>query len=143
MSSTQTPVSSRRYPSLSSFYQADARRLESREEDVGLWWREGVDGPLHRAAWVADTGELYLVRLGPVEDGGGQVEILAVADHDDLQLRLAGWRDACGAPDSLSWLRDHAARLGQRVRAAHTRMVAVAGTLVAFASALAISGELA
>jgi hypothetical protein len=68
-----------RYRSLSSFYNADPRRIHSREQDVGLWWREEADGPLHRAAWVSDTGELYLVRLGPTEEGGGVVEVLARA----------------------------------------------------------------
>ena len=57
-----------RYRSLASFYAADRRRIDSRELDVGLWWREDADGPLHRAAWVSDTGELYLVRLGPTEE---------------------------------------------------------------------------
>ena len=56
----QAPLA--RYRSLADFYRADRRRLESRERDVGLWWREAADGPLHRAAWVSDTGELYLVR---------------------------------------------------------------------------------
>ncbi|HLB21227.1 MAG TPA: hypothetical protein VK605_03915, partial [Solirubrobacteraceae bacterium] len=72
-----------RYDSLTAFYAANPRRAHSRERDVGLWWREDAHGPLHRAAWVSDTGELYLVRLGPVEHGGGKVEILAtVADGE-------------------------------------------------------------
>ena len=60
---------------------------------MGLWWRDRADGLLHRAAWVSDTGELYLVRLGPVEEGGGEVE---------------GWREQCGGPRSLTWLRERA-----------------------------------
>ena len=142
MSLTQDPTSGR-YPSLSSFYLADQRRVHSREEDVGLWWREGADGPMHRAAWVADTGELYLVQLGPAEDGGGRVEVLCVAAHDELERSLEGWREECGTPDSLSWLRERAAAAGRRVLAAHLRLVAAAGTLVAAASALALAGELA
>jgi len=55
----------RRYASLERFYSADPRRVRSREQDVGLWWRDTTDGPLHRAAWIAETGELYLARLGP------------------------------------------------------------------------------
>jgi hypothetical protein len=72
MRGTELPPqrSLRTYPSLAAFYSADERRIASRERDVGLWWREAVDGPLHRAAWVSDTGELYLVRLGPAEEGG-------------------------------------------------------------------------
>jgi hypothetical protein len=99
-----------RYSSLASFYTADDRRINSRERDVGLWWREHADGPLHRAAWVSDTGELYLVRLGPADDGGGQVEVLAtVPDSEQLDEVLAGWRERCGEPRSLSWLRERAA----------------------------------
>jgi len=99
-----------RYDSLARFYNADERRLRSRELDVGLWWREEADGPLHRAAWVSDTGELYLVRLGPVDDGGGLVEVLArVGDRALLDGVLEGWRERCGEPQSLEWLRKRAA----------------------------------
>jgi len=97
------------YESLARFYNADERRLRSREHDVGLWWRDGPDGPLHRAAWVSDTGELYLVRLGPAADGGGRVEVLAsVAERELLERMLAGWRERCGQPRSLRWLRERA-----------------------------------
>jgi len=95
-----------RYGSLDQFYGADARRLPSRELDVGLWWREHVDGPLHRAAWVRDTGELYLVRLGAPADGGGEVELLARAlSRERMEAVLEGWHEQCGGPHSLSWLR--------------------------------------
>jgi len=96
----------RRYRSLADFYNADARRLNSRELDIGLWWREAADGPLHRAAWVDDTGELYLAHLGPASQGGGTVELLAtVPERERLERMLLGWRDRCGAPGSLTWLR--------------------------------------
>ena len=105
-----------RYRSIARFYAADPRRGASRERDVGLWWRDSADGPLHRAAWVCDTGELYLVRLGPSEDGGGEVEVLArVDDGECLERALEGWRERCGAPRSLSWLRERARRLSSRV----------------------------
>jgi hypothetical protein len=105
-----------RYRSIARFYAADPRRRASRERDVGLWWRDAADGPLHRAAWVCDTGELYLVRLGPSEHGGGEVEVLArVDDGERLEHALAGWRERCGAPRSLSWLRERARRLSGRV----------------------------
>ena len=98
-----------RYDSLARFYNADERRVHSRELDVGLWWREAADGPLHRAAWVSDTGELYLVRLGPAADGGGRVEVLAsVEDRELLERVLDGWRERCGEPRSLQWLRERA-----------------------------------
>ena len=99
-----------RYPSLASFYNADPVRLASRERDVGLWWREAADGPFHRAAWVEQTGEIYLVRLGPRGAGGGGVEVLArVSDADRLERMLDGWRERCGEPRSLRWLRSRTA----------------------------------
>jgi hypothetical protein len=105
----------RAYPSLASFYSADPRRISSRERDVGLWWRDALDAPLHRAAWVSDTGELYLVRLGPAEQGGGAVEVLAEgAAEQQLEAVLEGWREHCGEPRSLSWLRGRARRIGRR-----------------------------
>jgi hypothetical protein len=130
-----------RYDSLSAFYRADDRRVRSRERDVGLWWREDAHDPLHRAAWVSDTGELYLVRLGPIEQGGGRVEILAtVTDVEQLEHVLDGWRERCGEPRSLSWLRQRAARLGGRARAARAEVAATlagAGALLTAASSLA------
>jgi hypothetical protein len=112
--------------------------VKSKESDVGLWWRETVDGPLHRAAWVRDTGELYLARLGPVESGGGEVEVLAVVDdRERLDDVLDGWREQCGMPGSLSWLRERAASLGRRARAAQLKMVGAAST-VALAAALTL-----
>jgi hypothetical protein len=108
-------TASERYASLAGFYNADQQRLRSRELDVGLWWRESGDGPLHRAAWVADTGELYLVRLGAPADGGGQVELLArVGSRERLEDALDGWREQCGGPHSLSWLRQRLGRLRAR-----------------------------
>jgi hypothetical protein len=105
------------YPTLASFYSADRRRIDSREVDVGLWWREDAAGPMHRAAWVQDTGELYLVRLGPVAGGGGAVELLAnVADEEQLERLLGDWRERCGAPRSLTWLRERARAIRARSR---------------------------
>ena len=106
----------RRYPSLVAFYNAEPRRVSSREMDVGLCWRQDQDGPLHRAAWIQETGELYLVRSGPPAEGGGGVEVLAsTATRERLDEVLGGWREQCGEPRSLQWLRARAERLGGRV----------------------------
>ena len=108
-----------RYRSLADFYSANPRRIDSRELDVGLWWREAADGPLHRAAWVSDTGELYLVRLGPPDAGGGRVEVLAaIVDVERLESLLDGWRERCGEARSLSWLRERAVAPRELARAA-------------------------
>jgi hypothetical protein len=111
----------RRYDSLAHFYRADERRLRSRELDVGLWWRERADGLLHRAAWISDTGELYLVRLGAPAQGGGEVELLAqVPSRERLEAVLDGWREQCGRPRSLAWLRERS-RQAVRERAKRSR----------------------
>jgi hypothetical protein len=106
------PARCGRYRSLSNFYLADARRIASRERDVGLWWRVGAHGPIYRAAWVCETGELYVVRLGPAENGEGEVHVLGRArDRAELEQALEGWRDVCPQPDSMTWLRHRAASL--------------------------------
>jgi hypothetical protein len=116
------PRSGRRYGSLASFYTADARRIRSRELDMGLWWREGPSDPLHRAAWINDTGELYLVRLGPEAEGGGRVEVLAtVAERERVEDLLQGWRERCGELRSLSWLRRRVVRGSAAARARMAR----------------------
>jgi hypothetical protein len=117
-----------RYPSLAAFYNSDRRRVESPEIDVGLWWRSDLDGALHRAAWVRDTGELYLARLGPAAEGGGRVEVLALSDsREGLEDVLRGWREECGAPRSLAWLRERSARLRTRVGARRSPLIGAKG----------------
>ena len=132
-----------RYRSLSDFYTADPSRIHSREVDVGLWWRETAAGPLHRAAWVQDTGELYLVRLGSPDDGGGSVELLAVVEQlDRLETVLEGWREQCGAPESLAWLRARVTRLGERVRVAQLKLAATLSGVGAMLAAATLALEL-
>jgi hypothetical protein len=117
------PTTARRYRSLVDFYNDDATRLSSRERDIGLWWREGIDGPLYRAAWINETGELYLVRLGPTAEGGGGVEMLiTIDDPERLEWMLSGWRDQCGRAGSLQWLRGRLARpIERRARRSRPR----------------------
>jgi hypothetical protein len=108
-----------RYRSLRNFYLADSRRRSSREQDVGLWWRVGAHGPVYRAAWVRETGELYVTRLGPLEDGRGEVLVLGRArDRSQLEEALQGWQDVCPQPDSMTWLLHRAARLAAPEKAA-------------------------
>jgi hypothetical protein len=108
-----------RYQSLSNFYLADHRRTASHEQDVGLWWRVGAHGPYYRAAWVRETGELYVTRLGPLREGKGEVMVLGRAqDRNRLEEVLDGWRDVCYQPDSMTWLRHRAAGLAPPERPA-------------------------
>ena len=99
----------RSYESLNAFYNADRRRLHSRERDVGLYWR-GEDGATFRAAWVQETGEVYLFRHGHEQEGGGTVHLLARRfGLGELHRELKGYAAVCGRRDSLRWFLD---RLG-------------------------------
>jgi hypothetical protein len=100
-----------RYQSLRNFYLADRRRRSSRADDIGLWWRVGVHGPLYRAAWVCDTGELYVARLGRHQHMDEVLVLGRVEDRSRLDEALQGWQDACPTPDSMTWLRHRAASL--------------------------------
>jgi hypothetical protein len=91
------------YPSLDAFYDADRRRRRSRERDVGLIWR-GTGGDTFRAAWVQETGEIYLFKHGHPLDGGGTVSVLRRRfGLGELQSTLSGYRDVCGRAGSLLW----------------------------------------
>jgi hypothetical protein len=96
------------YPSLEAFYAADWRRRHSRERDVGLLWRDNGHSAF-RAAWVQETGELYLFTLGDPDDGGGTVDVL---EHRfglrEVELTFAGYREVSGRPGSLFWFLDRA-----------------------------------
>jgi hypothetical protein len=97
------------YLSLAAFYAADPVRRRSRERDVGLFWRSRR-GPSFRAAWVQDTGEVYLFQHALGGRGGGSVHLLPGRFGDDeVQERLDGWQDHCGVPGSLDWLLDRVA----------------------------------
>ena len=109
----------RGYFSLEAFYAAGARRAASKEIDIGLYWRAGRSGPTYRAAWIRDTGEVYVVRHGAPEDGGGRVEVLTCcATEQELHAAFDGWRLVCGRPDSAVWLRERAQRHASRVAGA-------------------------
>lgn len=94
---------------LRAFYAADPRRSGSVERDLGLRWRS-ADGATFRAAWIADTGELYSVRHDRAPEGSG-VEVIARLDAEALERRLAGWREVCDSdrPGSYEWLCERAA----------------------------------
>jgi hypothetical protein len=98
------------FGSLTVFAGARPARIASRERDFGLAWRDGA--AVYRAAWVEDTGELYVVQLGEPQEGGGHVELLAVgAGLEQTRRALLGWRTWCGREGSLDWLRRRAERL--------------------------------
>ncbi|MQA74491.1 MAG: hypothetical protein GEU88_09170 [Solirubrobacterales bacterium] len=93
---------------LRGFYAADPRRGASPERDFGLHWRSAT-GATYRAAWIADTQELYSVRhSGSAEDA--QVTVLARLGAEALERWLAGWRRVCDSdqPGSYEWLLERA-----------------------------------
>jgi hypothetical protein len=94
----------RTYLSLGAFYASDPARRGSRERDIGLFWRSRT-GPSFRAAWVRDTGELYLFQHALGGRGGGSVHLLRpTMDEAELDRRLGGWQEVCGRDGSLEWL---------------------------------------
>ena len=94
----------RTYLSLGAFYASDPARRTSRERDVGLFWRS-EHGPTFRAAYVHDTGELYLFQHALGGRGGGSVRLFAERMPEaELDTRLHGWEDVCGRKGSYEWL---------------------------------------
>ena len=88
------------YLSLGAFYAADKRRDISREHDLGLWWLgDDWHAPRFRAAWVAQTGELYLMQHEGTP-GGGRVDVVATASSleeiEEPPRRLARRRRRVG-----------------------------------------------
>jgi hypothetical protein len=93
----------RTYPSLEAFYAEDPRRLNSRERDIGLYWRAGRSVTF-RAAWVQGTGEVYLFRHGAPLEGGGTVKVIRRRfSLYELQRELRGYREVVGRRESLAW----------------------------------------
>ena len=104
---------------IEEFYEADERRRRSEEIELGTEWQDG-QGVRYEVSWVADTGELYVMRepaepmaedpFGDVFSGSVPVDALTVAvvgfvpERDRLEQVLAGWQEAMAQPDSVSWL---------------------------------------
>jgi hypothetical protein len=104
---------------IEEFYDADERRRRSEEIELGTDWHD-AQGVRYEVSWVADTGELYVMRepssrmvedpFGDVFPASVPVDALTVAvvgrieDRDRLEQILDGWEDAMPMPDSVSWL---------------------------------------
>jgi hypothetical protein len=99
-------------PALNDFYKHDPRRARSRERDLGLRWR-ARDDSTYRAAWIADTGELYSVRHGNHADEA-RVTVLGRLDGGTLERALHGWREVCDSdePGTYEWLQERARGFG-------------------------------
>jgi hypothetical protein len=106
---------------IEEFYEADERRRRSEEIELGTDWHDS-DGVRYEVSWIADTGELYVMRepalrmtedpFGDVFSGKLRVDTLTVAvvgfipERDRIEEVLAGWEDAMGQADSVSWVAD-------------------------------------
>jgi len=110
---------------IEEFYAADERRRRSEEVEIGTEWRD-ADGARYELSWVADTGELYVMRepnvamttdpfgdvwRGSLPTGSVTVGVVGwVPDRERLEQVLEGWQEAMGRPDSVSWLAERLRR---------------------------------
>lgn len=122
-----TPAGTVPVVDIEEFYDADPRRRESAEIELGRDWRD-ADGVRYELSWVEDTGELYMMRE-PVPGGwadpfGGihasgtreidarEVEEMTLAvlgtvpTQEQLERDLDGWEEAMERPDGVQWLAD-------------------------------------
>ena len=107
---------------IEEFYDADERRRESEEIELGPEWRD-ASGVRYELNYVVDTEECYLMAMPDaemIEDPFGDiavdpeepveeltVEVIArVKTLDELHQALAGWEDEMGKPNSVAWLRE-------------------------------------
>ena len=125
------------YASLDEFVRADPARLTSREVDFGVLWRERSSASRsYRAAWIEQTGELYVVQAGPPGEGGGHVEVLGTTDRAGVEAALRGWQDQCRREGSLAWIRSRARGLPRR--RSLRRAAALGATLIALGAPAAV-----
>jgi hypothetical protein len=104
---------------IEEFYEADERRRRSEEIELGTEWTDS-DRVRHEVSWIADTGELYVMREPAAriaEDGfgdeySGSLPVAAVTvtvvgwipTRERMEEVLSGWPDAMTGPNSLLWL---------------------------------------
>jgi hypothetical protein len=104
---------------IEEFYEADERRRRSEEIEIGTEWHDG-DGARYEVSWVADTGELYVMRepdmpmttdpFGDAYRRNVPTESLTVAvvgwiaERSRFEQVLDGWQTAMAGPNSVSWL---------------------------------------
>lgn len=111
---------------IEEFYAQDERRRRSAEIELGTEWHD-ADGARYELSWVADTGELYVMREPDVpmtEDPFGDVyrsnvpvgEITVgvvgwIEEQSAMEEVLRGWEEAMARPNGVAWiaerLRDH------------------------------------
>ena len=110
---------------IEGFYDADPRRRHSEEFSFGRDWHD-ADGVRWELNWVADTGEVYVMRE-PAEPVGMDplgdtwvadlpadlvtVEVLGtITGQATVERAFGGWPEAIEGADSLAWVRDRVTR---------------------------------
>ncbi|MGH9044704.1 MAG: hypothetical protein ACRDVP_07735, partial [Acidimicrobiales bacterium] len=107
---------------IDQFYEADERRRESAEIELGTEWRD-AHGVRYEVNWIEATAELYVMRepAPPMSEdpfGGVHVEtgkgapfteitvavVAHVSTRERLEEVLEGWQTSMPRPDSVSWL---------------------------------------
>jgi hypothetical protein len=107
---------------IEQFYDADERRRESPEVELGTEWRDAKN-VRYELNWVQDTGELYVMAEPPPPEWGGpfgdihvrtgdnapvtgmSVSVVArIPSHEELERVLSGWQAAMAGTDGVSWL---------------------------------------
>lgn len=120
---------------IEEFYDADERRRESAEVELGTEWRDAHE-VRYELNWVEDTGELYVMRepvtIGEWDDPFGGVHtpvdrrvpvvgmtvvvVGQIATHDQLEDILDGWQKAMAAPQGIEWLAERLKSRGVAVQ---------------------------
>ncbi len=104
---------------IEEFYAQDERRRRSEEIELGTEWRD-ADGARYELSWVADTGELYVMRepnvpmtedpFGDVYRSDVPVDEITVAvvgwvpERGQMEQVLDGWEQAMAGPNSVAWV---------------------------------------
>ncbi len=107
---------------IEQFYDADERRRESSEVELGTEWRD-AGGVRYELNWIEDTGELYVMMEPPPPEWEGPFGDLHVnvrdsapvtgmavfvvghiTTRDELEHVLDGWQAAMSTPGAVEWL---------------------------------------
>lgn len=104
---------------IEEFYAADERRRRSEEIELGTEWHD-ADGARYELSWVADTGELYVMRepdvpmtadpFGDVYRSSvptGEITVAVIGwlpERDRMEEVLEGWEAVMEEPNSVAWL---------------------------------------
>jgi len=104
---------------IEDFYAQDERRRASSEIEFGRDWRD-VGGTRYELSWVADTGELYLMRepvtevyedpLGDFAPEPANLDDLVVTvlgvvtTHERVEEILVGWPEKMAGPSGVEWM---------------------------------------